>query len=150
GEPVTSVKDLRNRIAETSPGTKVKLEVFRDGNTKTLRVKIGRREPESYASAAPGEPADLGMALADLSPNMRNRLGLSADEGVVVTSVDPAGPAARSGLQANDVILTVQGRPVSSVAQFYRELSKHDLKKGVRLTVQTGDLKRFVLLRSME
>jgi S1-C subfamily serine protease len=92
---------------------------------------------------------ELGLGVANLTPQQARSLGLEADtRGVVVTQVDPNGLAYTAGIQPGNVIVDVQGVPVGNVAEFQHELGKHDLKSGVRLAVQSGDTRRFVLLQS--
>jgi len=62
--------------------------------------------------------------------------------------VDPLSPAGAAGIKVNDVILDVYGKPVSNADEFWQQLRKHDIEKGIRLTVQTGSYRRFVLLKA--
>jgi serine protease Do len=149
GKDTRDMNHLRQAVAATSPGTKAKLEVFRDGETKDLTIAIGEQETgmaavEGHESSEKG----LGMTLKNLTPDMANELGLSQTKGVLVTEVEPFGVAGKAGIQQNDLILSVHGKPVENVGQFNKELKKHDLDKGVRLTVLTGKMQRFVFLKS--
>jgi len=147
GAPLTGMDQLRMRVAETQPGSTVNLTVFRDGKDRTLSVDVG--ELGSNGSLAQGKPIsdELGLGLRDLDEAIANQLGVDLDSGVVVTSVDPLGAGGRSGLRVGDVITKVQGTAVNNTREFRRALGKHELTKGVRLTVRTGDAQRFVFLR---
>jgi serine protease Do len=151
----TKIKDMaqfRNLVAAAEPGTKATLELFRDGRAKTLTVKLGTRPDGEVAANTGNDSADeLGLAVANLTPETARALGLKADaRGVAITDVDPDSAAARAGLERGNLILNVGSTPVGSVAEFQAQLAKHDLKAGIRLLVQAGDLQRFVLLRSGE
>jgi serine protease Do len=150
GKKVSNADDLRSMVAETKPGTEAKVAVVRDGKEVMLEVKIG--EMPAHASAQPAaQPAEeLGMTLKTLTPDIAKELGYEKSQGVVVTEVDPDGLAAAAGIQAKDLIVNVQGKPVENVAQFREELARQDLKKGVRLLVRSGPAERFVFLRSAE
>ena len=152
----TKIKDMtqfRNLVAGAEPGTKAKLEIYRDGHEKALTIKLGTRpETEEVAARTGGSDSEaLGLTVTNLTPETARSLGLKADtHGVVITDVDPDSAAARAGLERGNVILKVQDTPVTSVSEFQAQLARQDLKSGVRLLVQAGDLERFVLLRSEE
>lgn len=149
GKPVTGPSELRNEVAGTKPGTKTELTVFRDGAERKLTVQVGELNSQVLAAATGGREMsdELGMTVENLSPQTAKELGYSGDQGgVVVTSVQPDGLAAQAGIQPNDVILSMQDKPVANVAQFQTELGRHNLKDGVRITVQSGMMKRYVFL----
>jgi len=151
GERVIGVDRLRLAVADVEPGTKVKVEVFRDGSTKTLNVRIGELpgEPETMAhSSTESSDLNLGMTVERLTPELAARLGMDESvSGVVVTGVEPLGPAARAGIRVRDVITEVQGEPVETPRDLRRELRRHDLSEGVRLVVRSGSTRRFVFLQ---
>jgi len=149
GKPVAGPAELRNAVAAVDPGTQAELTVFRDGAPHKLTVKIGELNGQMLAAETGGhEMADeLGMTVENLTPDQAKSLGYDKDvNGVVVTAVQPDGLAAEAGLQPNDVITSLQDHPVTNVAQFQAALAKHDLKDGVRMVVQSGNMKRFVFL----
>ena len=147
GAPLTGMDQLRMKVAATDPGSSVKLTVFRDGKRKTIGVDIG--ELESEGSQAQGKPVgdELGLGLRDFDDAMSQQLGTDAEYGVVVTSVDPLSAGGRAGLRVRDVITHVQDTAVHGTREFRKALGTHDLTKGVRLTVRTGDAQRFVFLK---
>ncbi len=148
GRTVENVARLRSMVAETKPGTRAQLEVWRDGQTERLYAEIG--ELEAHMAAAPGQSKaeDLGLSARTLTPDIAARLGLDDGTGVIVTDVDPFGPAARAGIQEHDVITRVQGQEVRNITEFRDLIAKNDLTKGIRLRVRTGNSERFALLRS--
>lgn len=149
GTPIQNVNQLRNLAAATEPGTKVKVDVIRDGKTMTLGVRVSQRE-SSVAMGSTNDMADeLGLSVADPDTREAHALGVeSGTKGVVVTRVDPNGLAYMAGIEPGNVIVDVQGTPVTSVSQFERELKEHDLSSGVRLAIRSGDMQRFILLQS--
>ncbi|HUU98713.1 MAG TPA: DegQ family serine endoprotease [Phycisphaerae bacterium] len=151
GTKITEMNQFRNLIAAKQPGSSAKMEVYRNGKTTTVTVEIGRRTPEMAAAPGRDISGELGMTVANLTPDLARSFGLSSSiQGVLVTEVAPAGMAARSGIVVGNVILEVQGVPVSNVTEFHAQLGKHDLKAGVRLLVQAGEGRHFVLLRNPE
>ncbi len=145
---VEDVQHLRKMVAATRPGTKVTLEVVRDGETKNYTIKVGELEgEESEKQVAQDEDKDIGMSLQNLTPEFREQLGLKSEKGVLVRSVVPFSLAAKAGIQPRDLIISVGNTAVSSVSEFRKQLDKEDLKKGVRLRVESQGFQRFVFLR---
>ena len=71
----------------------------------------------------------LGAAMQPVrfNPAAQRRLGLDADSGLVILSVEPDGPAASSGLLVGDVIVKLDGRPIENVEDLVDALSTHDV-----------------------
>jgi serine protease Do len=157
GKAVDNVTQLRTQIARTAPGTKVTLQVFRDGKTTELSFPIGtqpdaQRTP-TLARATTDQPgkadaADLGLSVQSLTDNLAKRYGLQTDEGAVITNVEPDSVAATIGLRPGDVITRVDKTPVKSADDVAAALSKEKLSSGVRMTVRTADgTERLVFAR---
>jgi serine protease Do len=142
GKPVKDSRDLARTISMMTPGSSVKLDILRKGDSKTLTLALGEMPNDRQANA--GESHSSAMAA---SP----RLGLqlapagevegAGDKGVVVTAVDPDGPAAEHGFKEGDVILNVGGKSVSSVGDVRSALTaaKQDGKHSVLMRVKTAD-----------
>ncbi|MHC4767510.1 MAG: DegQ family serine endoprotease [Planctomycetota bacterium] len=153
GKPVTSTSELMNAVAAADPGHDLELELIRDGKRRTVVVTLGERPaPQQLAAGATGPDlsGDLGLAVKPLTPEAAERFGLSADRGVLVVNVTRGSPAAEAGLRPRDVILMVGTRPVDTPGAFWAAVSEGKLHLGVRLLVQSGPAKRFVILRSRE
>jgi len=111
-------------------------------------VEIGELESDISSDVKKPASLDLGMSARTLTPEIARQLGYDGDMiGVVVTDVEPFGPAAKGGLQVRDVIVKVQNDAVEDVEAFGRLLKEYDLEEGVRLVVYTGESKRFVFLK---
>jgi serine protease Do len=152
GTAVSKADRLRSRVADTPPGSRATVEVFRDGRKKELDVKIGELpvdEAEASAGSEEGESTqlDIGMSVQTLTPDIARELGYKgAMRGVVVTDVDPMGPAAKSGIRPKDVITKVQDEKVDDADDFRAALRKYKEDGGVRLAVKNGDMQRFAYL----
>ncbi len=77
---------------------------------------------------------------------MARQFGVDVKEGAVVTSVDRNSPAAKEMLRVGDVITQVGDIEVKNAEDFASALKKQDLKKGVRLYVESREGGRFVLI----
>ena len=135
GDAVTDSRYLVRRISSLAPGTSVKLGIIRAGHDDSVTLTLGELPRERPARASgpaeerPGNSVDVPKLGLSLSPNRNGA------EGVLVTAIDPNGAAADQ-LRAGDVILDVNGKPVSSPA---------DVRKAV--ADAQGDGKRSVLMR---
>jgi serine protease Do len=117
GKAVKNPRDLAMDVAGVQPGDEAKLQVLHDGQSKTVSVKVGQLPGEQMASnESPQQSREkLGVALAPLSPEMRNQLDVpDGTKGVVIREVQPGSPADQAGLQSGDVIVGVGGKSVDS------------------------------------
>ena len=127
GTPVDDNNQLRNRIAMTEPGSKVELEVIRDGQVKSLTAKLSEQSGGKDSAAGKdledsGE-ATSGIDVQELTPDVARRLDLSPQtQGVVIRNLSPESAAAQAGLRAGDVILKVNKKTVESTAAFRKEM----------------------------
>ncbi len=125
GKKISEARELRLMIGSMAPGTKVQIEANREGETKTFHVELGEMPPgvaEEGAEASPEESAQPekatvfgGVAVADITDEIRNALNLSKDvKGAVIAEIDPESPAAKAGLREGDVIQEVNKQPVKN------------------------------------
>ncbi|WP_225425803.1 Do family serine endopeptidase [Pelagerythrobacter rhizovicinus] len=154
GQDVTPDQTLSFLVANIAPGTRVPIELYRDGERRRVNVTVGKRPSEEELAqqqmfdpdAQPEVPQgteggvigeSLGLQVMELTPSIRRQLGVSADTaGVIVAAVDPNADAARKGLQRGDILLSANYNDVASVA---------DLEQAVRETQESG--RQAVLLR---
>jgi serine protease Do len=146
GREVDEMRDLPGLVSVTPIGKKVKVELLRDGNEKTVKVKIGRlEEPEQLASRQEPQGLDeLGLEVQDPTPALMQRFGLDEAKGVIITSVRPVSPADDAGLRPGDVILELGSKPVKSAADLRDRLSELD---SALLLVGRGDSTVFTTIR---
>jgi len=124
GQTVETREQLTARVTDMNPGSEVKLEILRDGEPMTIHLTLGERPANLSIMAgvgkAPSEGALRGITVQNLTPDLRDRLGLSPDvRGVVITEIDPSSPAAQT-LQQGDVIESINRHPVNTAADFNR------------------------------
>jgi serine protease Do len=153
---VKEPRDVINYVSSKPPGAKVRLTVLREGKPQTMTVTLAERqgsesEETERAGSASTARGRLGITVTDLSPDIRQQLGISAGvAGVVIEDINPNSPAAEQGLAQGDVITEINGAQVKSVAQFRSELEK--IKKGdyVRLYVRRfgpREISRYVVMK---
>jgi serine protease Do len=90
----------------------------RDGRRQTLQITVATLELDEDQTATSGPPdTGFGMSLGGVTPDLSNRLKLpEGRDGVLVSSIQPGGSAARAGIRAGDIIVEVNREPVSTAA----------------------------------
>ena len=162
GEPVSGPRSLQGIVERLAVDKPYKIEILRDGKRVSVPIvlkqmpdeytmaNVGRQEreePEEDVEEDVVEVGDYGFKVREL--NQADRLGLGSDEGVVVSSVDSNGAAARI-LSVGDVILKVSNRNVESVADFNKGLADVNPEKGLFLFVRSGNGTRFTVIRQRD
>jgi len=151
GHSIAQGSDLPPLVAMTKPGTRVPIEVLRDGKRMTLHAIIGTMKRDGgvqsggSSQVSKSGTAALGLTVESIDKDTREQLGLKMGQGVVVSDI--TGPvAAQAGLQNGDVILMVNQQKIGSVDAF-RAATAH-VKPGdtVLLLVRRGDQTNFVSL----
>ncbi|WP_151639112.1 DegQ family serine endoprotease [Noviherbaspirillum aerium] len=140
---ITQSADLPALVAATAPGTAVKLEVIRKGAPKVLTATISELKDAALAQREPSEQEQgrLGLAVRPLEKQEQREAGVAG--GLLVEDV--TGPAARSGIQPGDIVLSINGTPVTSAEQLRALASKAG--RNVALLVQRDEAKIFVPLQ---
>ncbi|MFV0623708.1 Do family serine endopeptidase [Sphingomonas sp. ac-8] len=136
GKEVTPEQTLSYLVANTTPGTRIPVELLRDGKRQTVNVTVGKRPPEEQLAQFDADqdggmpqdqpPADsaaasLGIGVTPLTPSIARSIGVDpATKGVVVTGTDPSSDAAGKGIRRGDVIVSVNRTPVATSADVAR------------------------------
>jgi serine protease Do len=145
GEQVKNAHELARNISSMAPGTSVKLAILRTGQQKDITLALGKlpeqRQAQSSSSDSASGVPHLGLTLAPASD-----VAGASGKGVVVTSVDPNGPAAERGFQTGDVILDVGGKTVSKPADVRSTLAelRKEGKHTALMRVRSSDVTKFV------
>ncbi len=148
GKDVANPRELARRIGGIEPGSDVELTIWRDGKSETVKLSLGTLPDEQKQASADGENgqeqaeptslADLGLTVAPAEDG----------KGLVVTSVDPESDAAERGIQAGDVITSVNSSEVAAAADVKSAMdaAAKSGRKAVLFQVSRDDTNRFVAL----
>jgi len=132
--PVTPDESLSYIVSNLKVGSRVPIELIRNGKRQTVQITVGERPTEEELAKLNGleeeaqvaEPSEseqssgqrsarqsLGVTVQTLTPEIARSLRLNdtSVRGVVVASVDPSSDAAAQGIQSGDIILEVDRRP---------------------------------------
>jgi serine protease Do len=161
GKPVVTSQELKDEIREKKIGQNVTLAVSRLANeaVKQLKISVKMRElPDKIMLASNSESnsahtngsGNLGFTVKALTKDLADELNIEMTEGVVVSSVERNGLAARVDIKPGDIVTKVNRHPVANPKQF-REVTKAlDTKNGVIVNVISGGTARFEILKDGE
>jgi len=136
-------------VARTPIGETVTLGIVRENQERqTIKLRIAelREEPVTLTAHVPER---FGLAVQELSPSLRNDLGISEDlTGVMVSQVEQGSVAEEAGVQQKDVILEVNRQKVQDLSSYRAALQKTAKGKNVLLLIQRGESTFFLTLQA--
>jgi S1-C subfamily serine protease len=152
GSNVRDANAFRNTIASTAPGTDVTLTVVRNGQQQQVHAKLdeltGNENPQGQTGPGGGAGGgQLGVAVQPITPDIAAQLGIpDVKNGLVVTSVDPTGPAAQAGIQSGDVLIEINHQPINNVTDVKPALQKSGSRPALVL-INRGGQTLFLTVR---
>jgi serine protease Do len=141
GSPVADSTDLPAQVASLAPGSSATVTVWRDKASKDIKVTIGSMSDTKVAkndNAPEQVQGRLGVAVRPLTPEEKDSASVS--HGLLVQQ--SGGAAENAGIQPGDVILAVNGRPVTSVDQLKQMISQAG--NSIALLIQRDNAQIFV------
>ena len=141
GKEINQLSELSGAIAATRPGNNARLQVWREGKSRDVDVKVAELMEQKVAMNNGGDSqtsAKLGLTVRELAPDERAQL--NSEGGLVVQNV--SGAAARAGIQPGDVILAFNDTPLKSVEQLNSLVKKSD--KTIALLIQRDANRMYV------
>ena len=112
------------------PGSNATLDILRDGQVKRIDVDVTSLPGETRDASSSEHARGLGLALTQLSPDMRGQLDLpDRTRGALIARVMPGSPADQAGLQAGDVVLGVGATQVTT---------PEEAAKAIRMAIADG------------
>ncbi|MGH9714169.1 MAG: Do family serine endopeptidase [Candidatus Acidiferrales bacterium] len=136
GSPVHTGSDLVNPIAQTPIGQSVQIRYVRNKEAKEVTMTVADRSkifPQNAQNAEEKpdkseEPAQFGLHVEELTPDLAHKLGMGKLTGVVVSEVEPASFAEDVDFARGDVITEINHAPINTLADYRREMGQ--LKTG--------------------
>ena len=129
GKQVVRNDELIQLVAARQPGTSATLQIVRDGRALNVAVKLAERpvrDPEPEETDEGTRPSSrtgslLGMLVREIDVELAARFNLPKDiQGVVVSRVDPMGPAYDADIERGNILLEINRQPVHSIEDFRR------------------------------
>jgi serine protease Do len=156
GKTVKDAESLRNIVAQSRVGSKIKIKIMRENEPIVLTATI-TEFPKDMAEAMPREPDEevaeenalAGFTVMNLTQEIAKQLGLSRGEnGVVIVSVEPYSAAEEAGLKKGDVIQEINKKRVSNLRDFINTTSHIKDGDTVLLFVNRGGRKFYITLKA--
>ena len=126
GKPVQNNDELIREIARRTPGSVTRLDIVRDGRSHQMQVRLVERpgrEPELVPTSGAGRPRaaarrseppnSMGLRVRDLDHRVPRGM-----PGVMVTDVEPLGPAAEAGIERGQILMEINRQSIGSLADF--------------------------------
>ena len=151
GQSVKDAHELARIIGSFAPGSTVKLDMLRKGQSKVVSLTLGQLPNAQQAKAdieADGKGSTKGIDVPHLGLTLApaGKADNAGKEGVVITKVEPKSAAADRGLKKGDVILEVAGKNVTKPGDVGDALkaARTDKKSSVLMRLRSGDASRYV------
>lgn len=133
GKEVKGVRELQLLVASTPAGETVAVEILRDGKRQSLQVRVAPQDAGSIASAPANQTEAFGLQVV-----------AEPGTGVQVVDVDPAGPAARAGVQPGDLILVLNQEEITDLASFNRAVKRAVSARNAVMLIQRQQMTLYV------
>ena len=128
-----------------APGTKANFSVMRDKKVLDIAVTIGAHPDEEAVASA--TEAELGLHVANLTPELAKKLGADTEKGVVINDVDEGSLAAWAGVHKGTIVLEVNRTPVATVESFKTAIKAVPQGNPILFLVKQGDYTRYISLK---
>jgi serine protease Do len=139
GQKVETTRQLTSLVADIPVGQTAKVKVLRDGQPRTLSVKIGKRDDKRTASRgeAPEKRGEdpLGLRVSALTPELAQRFAIGEAAGVIVTDVQSGTPAEEAGVRVGDIVKEINRLTIESVGDYSAALKKFEKEKTLQLFI---------------
>ena len=143
--PIKQPRDLAVAVAASKPDSDDTLSVVRDGTARDVTVKLAAMKSDEPVGEHATAKGGIGLALAPLTPEMRDQLDVpDGTKGAVVAAVRPGSAAEQAGLQAGDVIVGVGAKSVSTADE-----AAGAIRAATRASGNNADGEQAVALRVM-
>lgn len=146
GFAVKDVRQLRNMVADATPGKEIALTVIREGKARTIEVKIAEMPSEVLAQPQALQNHLRGVSVQSLTPQLKESLNVPKRiNGIVVTDIDEDSPA-EGILMKNDVIIEVNRKQIGSIKDYEEAVSRIRHDENILLLIFRKGATQYVTL----
>jgi serine protease Do len=151
GKPVISASSLRFAVSELTPGTPVKVTVFRDGKEWIIPVTIGDLAKATVAEdrfAVKDNRFLAGLTVSEITPTIRETLNLDPDmAGIVVLEVTRGTPAESTGIRPGDLILKINDKTIKDLSELKKAVAALTSRKMSITIYRNGMIMSTTIIR---
>ncbi|MCF6288652.1 MAG: Do family serine endopeptidase [Proteobacteria bacterium] len=146
GTVVDTSLSLPPLVGAVRPGTKVNVEIVRDGKNQTIQAVLGGLDGDDVIATngqTVSKELSLGFEIADITGDVKEQLNI--ESGVAVKSIDNR-KVHRAGLRVDDVIMQINKVVVKNVTHFKKQLKKIPQDEAIVLLVKQAGANRFIVI----
>ncbi|NOY64270.1 MAG: DegQ family serine endoprotease [Nitrospirae bacterium] len=153
GRSVSNVSVLRNLVAQSRVGSKVKIKVVRKGKKQTLWARIIEipdefSEVKDITPKGRPEKADIGLTVTELTPSIARQIGLPPDErGVVVLDVQEGSSAQEAGIKKGDVIQEIDDKVITGYDDWKTSMGSLKPDQNIVMFINRKGRKFYIVLK---
>ncbi len=147
---IKEMNELPFMVASTPINKVVTVEVIRNGEKKSFKVKVGKMEGESGAEETIQEESDLGMNVEEITPELAGQFGLADEHGLVVVHVENNSPAGETGVTAGDIIVEVDQEPVRELQKYREKIRQYNKGDTILFLVKRKGATLYLTLKVWE
>lgn len=151
GKPVVASSDLPRIVGNTKPGSKVVVQVWRNGVTKDIPVLVDEVPADEKLMArtskkgkTPGTFNRIGVILSELTIEQKKQMGI--EDGLLVEDMQ-SGIASRAGIRPGDIILSLNNQDVRTAEHFNQLLNKIEKGRNIALLVSRDGTTTFITMK---
>lgn len=147
GKPAKDRRELIRMIAALRVGSKVGVQIIRDGKEMTLPLVVAERKDGQAQDPGGAVKEQLDMTVKEVTPEIARYIGLPEKTGVIVTDVKAGGPAEEAGLQPRDIILKINNMEIKGLKDYQAALTAGEKGNTLLMLVRRGKANFFVTLK---
>jgi serine protease Do len=152
GKEIIETNELPMMVAGTPVGKNVKVYIIRNGEKKTLDIKVGElKDDEDKTPGAKGDKEtnknELGFNAGDITPEMAEQFNLTEKSGVIILEVDSGSPAEEAGMQAGDIVAEMDREKISNMTQFNKKIRAYKAGDTILFLVKREGSSMFLTLK---
>ena len=147
GKGIKNSTDLPRIVAETPVGKTVDVKIIRDKKEMVIKITIEEMTEKRMAESRIHPVSDLGMRIENITPALRNELGIKDRSGVVVTNVVPGSAADDAGIQPGDVIKEVNHHQIRNLNEYDSATGRTEESKPLLFLIKRGSQTFYISIK---
>ncbi|PKN88940.1 MAG: peptidase [Deltaproteobacteria bacterium HGW-Deltaproteobacteria-1] len=147
GKPAKDRREVIQMTAALRVGSKVGIQIFRDGKEMTLTAVVAERKDGQQQATGSAVKEQLDMTVQEVTPEVARYIGLPEKTGVIITDVKVGGPAEDAGLQPRDIILKINNVTITGLKDYQAALNAGTKGDAMLMLVRRGKANFFVTLK---